>query len=235
MPWPSGIPVPVPDALVPLRSPFAARAAHPSADTDSLVQQRMQRLFSGMDFSGVGAGPDPAGDWNRKRSGTGDVLRSGSGGKGAAPKEEKNETRFDFLPSENQVQALSVLYQKGKATQKDLYLELDNSVTTTIERFNGELEMLLEKGFVSRKKISPQNLFTIATPFGGFPIEMSGRNRRNPVYEYKALVPRQTLLAFLQSHEFFLAERLRKASPKDTALVRSLLRRCERGMAAAVR
>jgi hypothetical protein len=64
---------------------------------------------------------------------------------------------------------------------------------------------------------------------------MSGRNRRNPVYEYKALVPRQTLLAFLQSHEFFLAERLRKASPKDTALVRSLLRRCERGMAAAVR
>jgi tRNA U34 2-thiouridine synthase MnmA/TrmU len=48
--------------------------------------------------------------------------------------------------------------------------------------------------------------------------------------EREGWVDREKLLAFLQSNEFLLRERLKKAAPKDTAMVQKLIRRCEKGM-----
>jgi hypothetical protein len=233
--WRSGIPIPVPESMVPLRSLFSNRNRGPAVNADSLVQARIVRLFSGLDFSGVGAAADPAGDLNRKRSGAESVFKPGGGDAGGSRKEERNQTKFDFLPSEAQIHALTALYRKPKATQNDLYLELDPSTPTTVVLFNRELDALVAKGFVSRKKVSPENLFVIGLPFGGIPIEMSRKNRLNPVYEYKSMVPKGTLMAFLQSTEFFLHERLAAAAPADTAWIRSVLNACERDMAAVAK
>jgi hypothetical protein len=233
--WRSGIPIPVPESMVPLRSPFSSRNRAPAVDTDSLVQTRIVRLFSGLNFSSVGAAPDPAGDLNRKRSGAESTFKPGGGDRGGYGKEEKNETRFDFLPSEVQIRALTALYRKPKATQNDLYLELDSSTPTTVVLFNRELDALVAKGFMARKIVSPQNLFVIGLPFGGIPIEMSRKNKLNPVYEYKSMVPRGTLMAFLQSTEFFLHERLAAGASADTAWIRSVLNACERDMAAVAK
>jgi hypothetical protein len=125
---------------------------------------------------------------------------------------------------------MATLYKKGKATQTDLYLALDPSIPMTAATLNRQLDFLVEKGLVTRKKISPENLFGIATPLGVIGIEMSRKNRLNPVYEYKSQVDREKLLAYLQSNEFLLHERLKKTAAKDSAAVQRLIRRCEREM-----
>jgi hypothetical protein len=224
----AGIPVPKP--MVPLKSPFAAHGRSAKAKTDSLVRGRVSDWFAEQDFSGVKAFHDAVDDRIRKRAGGSDVFSPWKNRTAESHKEEKNPVRFDFLPDETHVQVMAALYQKGKATQKDLYLDLDPSIPMTAALFDKQLEFLVEKGFVSRKKISPENLFGIATPFGVIPIEMSRKNKLNPVYEYKNQVDRQKLLAFLQSNEFLLRERLKKAAPRDTAMVQKLIRRCEKGM-----
>jgi hypothetical protein len=225
---PAGIPVPKP--MVPLRSPFAVRGTNVKAGTDSLVRSRVSDWFAEQDFSGVKAFHDAVDDRIQRRAGGSDVFSPWKNRTAESHKEEKNEVQFDFLPDETHVQAMSTLYKRGKATQKDLYLDLDPSIPMTAALFDKQLEFLVEKGFVTRKKISPENLFGIATPFGVIPIEMSRKNKLNPVYEYKSQVDREKLLAFLQSNEFLLHERLKKAAPKDTAMVQKLIRRCEKGM-----
>jgi len=225
---PAGIPVPRP--MVPLRSPFAVHGASAKAGTDSLVRSRVSDWFAEQDFSGVKAFHDAVDDRIQRRAGGSDVFSPWKNRTAESHREEKNAVQFDFLPDETHVQVMATLYQKGKATQKDLYLELDRSIPMTAALFDKQLELLVEKGFVTRKKISPENLFGIATPFGVIGIEMSRKNKLNPVYEYKNQVDREKLLAFLQSHEFLLHERLKKAAPKDTAMVQKLIRRCEKGM-----
>jgi hypothetical protein len=224
----SGIPVPKP--MIPLRSPFARHDASAKAKADSMVRDRVTDWFAEQDFSGVKAFRDAVGDRIQRHAGGSDVFSPWKNRTAESHKEEKNAVQFDFLPDETQIQAMSTLYKKGKATQKDLYLDLDRSIPMTAALFDKQLELLVEKGFVTRKKISPENLFGIATPFGVIPIEMSRKNKLNPVYEYKNQVDREKLLAFLQSNEFLLREKLRKAAPKDTAMVQKLIGRCERGM-----
>jgi hypothetical protein len=224
----AGIPVPKP--MIPLRSPFAVHGTSAQAGTDSLVRSRVSDWFAEQDFSGVKAFHDAVEDRIHKRAGGSDVFSPWKNQTAESHGEEKNAVQFDFLPDETHVHAMSTLYKKGKATQKDLYLELDPSIPMTAGLFDKQLEFLVEKGFMTRKKISPENLFGIATPFGVIPIEMSGKNRRNPVYEYKPQVDREKLMAFLQSNEFLLREKLKKAAPGDTAKVRNLIGRCQKEM-----
>jgi hypothetical protein len=145
-------------------------------------------------------------------------------------KEEKNPVQLDFLPDETHVQVMAALYKNGKATQKDLYLSLDPSIPMTAGLFDRQLDFLVEKGLVTRKKISPENLFGIATPFGVLGFEMSRKNKLNPVYEYKSQLDREKLLAYLQSNEFLLHEKLKRTAAGDTAAVHRLIHRCEKEM-----
>jgi hypothetical protein len=217
--------------FTPLAGPIARRPAGRSAAADSTARGRIKGWRSGWDFSGVRAPADAVGESMRIKSGLSDVFRPGA----PPSKPEKNPVQFDFMPSEVQVHAMASVYKKDKATQKDLYLDLDSSAPMTASLFNRELEFLVSKGFLTRKKISPENLFTFMTPFGAMPVEMSRKNRLNPVYEYKAQVDRTKLLSFLQSHETQLSDRLLQSSRRDTAAVAGALRECRRSMAALVR
>jgi hypothetical protein len=111
------------------------------------------------------------------------------------PKEKDIESKFDFLPSTAQVSAMSVLFNKKKATQSELYAQIPPDLPITQEMLNREMDMLIEKGFVKRKQVSPQNILYVF----GMPFEMSSKNRKNPVYLYKPNVGREKLMAFLYS------------------------------------
>ncbi len=214
---------------IPVSGPVARRIYAGSAAADSVAAARVRDWWkSGWDFSGTRPTADAVGEMMRKRSGLTDVFRPNA----PQPKPEKNAVRFDFMPSEVQVRAMASVYRKEKPTQKDLYLDLDAGGPMTASIFNRELEFLVSKGFLTRKKISPQNLLMLVTPVGAVPVEMSRLNRLNPVYEYKAQVDRSRLLAYLQSHQTRLRDRLAHAAAEDSAAAARSLAECERGMAA---
>ena len=91
---------------------------------------------------------------------------------GIAPKQIHNKIppQFDFIPTETQLHALVHLYKKGKTTQLDIYPNLETSKPITAEGLNQSLDFLVKKGFLTRKKISPQNILNISTPVGVIPI-----------------------------------------------------------------
>ncbi|MBN2201184.1 hypothetical protein JW777_04455 [bacterium] len=214
---------------LPVAGPVSRRTYAGSAAADSAAAAHVRDWRkSEWDFSGVRPPADAAGEMMRKRSGLADVFRPDA----PQPKPEKNPVRFDFMPSEIQVRAMASVYRKEKPTQKDLYLDLDPGRPMTASIFNRELEFLVSKGFLTRKKISPQNPLMLVTPVGAVPVEMSRLNRLNPVYEYKPQVDRSRLLAFLQSHQTRLRDRLVRAAAQDSAAAARALAECERSMAA---
>ncbi len=133
--------------------------------------------------------------------------------------DKKIPPKFDFIPTETQLHTLTHLYKKGKATQVDIYPNLETSKPMTAEGLNRSLDFLVKKGFLTKKKISPQNIFTIQTPIGVFPIEMSRKNLLNPVYLYEPRVDRTQLMAYLQAIRFLLQEKLRSAPADSSTLV----------------
>ena len=214
---------------IPVSGPVAKRPYAGSAAADSVAAARVRDWWkSGWDFSGIRPPADAAGEMMRKKSGLADVFRPNA----PRPKPEKNPVRFDFMPSEVHVRAMASVYRRQKPTQKDLYLDLDAGRPMTAALFNRELDFLVSKGFLTRKKISPENPLMLVTPVGAVPVEMSRLNRLNPVYEYKAQVDQSILRAYMQSQETRLRDRLVRAAVKDTAAVGRTLRECVRSLAA---
>ena len=134
-------------------------------------------------------------------------------------KQKKNPVQFDFIPSEAQLQSLRQLFHKGKASQLELYPNLILSRPITAEDFNRSLDMLVKKGFVSRKKISPENILYVQ----GIPIELSARNRKNPVYLYTVNVRKNQTITYLQAKLYQLKEEL-AASMADSPKLRNQIR-----------
>jgi len=134
-------------------------------------------------------------------------------------KSESHPVRFDFVPSETQIAVMKALYETGKANQVDLYSGSRSSRPITAEMFNEELTFLVRKGFISRRKISPEHLFI----FFVAPIEMSAKNRRNPVYLYKAKVDQDQLVNYLQALRFQYMEQLESAD-RDSLRIRTRIR-----------
>jgi hypothetical protein len=124
--------------------------------------------------------------------------------------------QFNFIPTKIQVHAIRVLKEHRKSTQIDIYALLDPALPVTAETLNKNLEILVDKGFLSRKKISPQHAFN----FFGIPIEMSARNRKNPVYVYELKISEKTLVDFLQAQLTLAGDRLR-THPTDSVRIRS--------------
>ena len=134
-------------------------------------------------------------------------------------KQKKNPIQFDFIPSEAQLQSLRQLYKKGKASQLELYPNLILLKPITAEDFNKSLDMLTNKGFVSRKKISPENILYVQ----GIPIELSAKNRKNPVYLYTVNVGMIQTITYLQAKLYHLKEEL-AASIADSLKLRNQIR-----------
>jgi len=118
--------------------------------------------------------------------------------------------KLDFIPTRTQISIMDALYTKDKATQLDIYPYLRTDTPVTAEMVDHELKFLVDKGFLRRKKISPENLFI----FFGIPIEMSKKNKLNPVYEYSVQIDKKKLMIFLQAKLDQLREKL-SASPEN--------------------
>ncbi|MBN1782064.1 hypothetical protein JW948_13105 [bacterium] len=107
---------------------------------------------------------------------------------------QSRSTVFNFIPDRAQIRILDLLFRVSGATQNDVYIQSD-SVFLSFREMENSLERLFESGWISREKISPEHNFM----FFGIPIEMSRKNRKNPVYLYKPLISRETLIRYLQS------------------------------------
>jgi len=130
-------------------------------------------------------------------------------------KQKNNKVQFDFIPTQNQIIALKILFNKKEASQIDLYKSLDFRSPVTAKLFDKELSQLVDKGFLKRKKVSPQLIFNMF----GVPIEMSSKNIKNPIYKYETCISRPQIITFLQSQLFLLEEKLAK-SQKDIAVIK---------------
>lgn len=117
--------------------------------------------------------------------------------KKAQRKQSLKHLLSNFEPSVLQLKILSHFIQSQRATQLDLYPILTDSLPILFEEFNQHLDELAEKGFLTKKKISPQLLFT----FFYFPVEISQKNRKNPVYLYELNVEEAEIKSYLQTKQ----------------------------------
>ncbi len=124
----------------------------------------------------------------------------------------------DYVCDKIEAKAFSYLFNNNQGTQLDIYSNYDFTDSITASQLNAKLDKLVNTGFLSRKKISPQLLFRISAVFIQIPIEMSQKNRDNPVYEYKPLVNKQNLITYLEAKLFRLKEKLKKSETGTSQL-----------------
>jgi hypothetical protein len=202
---------------------LSARPKHPTSD--SLIQH-IKRYWTYQPEEAEDALylKDDIGDIIEKRNmGTKPILLSTGEIAKSLQKPEIIKPKFDFIPTEIQVQAMKILYTNKKTTQVEMYSQLNPELPITAEGFNKTLEHLVKKGFLQRKKNSPENIFTIQTPLGAFPLELSKKNRLNPVYLYKPYVNPEKLMTYLQSLLYLHKERL-DSVPTDSVSLNNRIR-----------
>ena len=110
------------------------------------------------------------------------------------------------IPTPVQMDILNVLWQKGSVTGPEIYQALPKETIITAEMLWRELHRMASNGYVDEKIISPQNTMMIMTPVGGFPVEMSGKNRRNRVYRYTPKIDKETMLHYIDSQRYLAAD-----------------------------
>ena len=137
-------------------------------------------------------------------------------------KDEKGERaiRMDFIPTDDQLESLNVIWDRGSATDQEIYAELDTSLRTTSADLNRALVRLTNRGLLMREIISPRNEFTLMTPLGSRAVEMSATNRRNRVYRYKPRIAREEMLIYLQA--VLTQVRSRETSPDSSRIAGKL-------------
>lgn len=134
-------------------------------------------------------------------------------------KKKQEAVKIDFIPSPEQLAALDFIWDsKKKVTDQQIYAALDTSVRITSEDLNRILAGLARRGILSRKIVSPQNEFTFMTPLGSKGVEMSAKNRKNRIYEYKANIERADMVRFLNAALFQVENGMKRqfTSRKDS-------------------
>lgn len=140
------------------------------------------------------------------------IYKHGSGGVGLRASqtkpivfpEKEYPVQLNFTPEPVHVLIMSALYNQGDAHQNDIYFTLPDSISITAEGLDSALNYLYKKGLLTRKKISAEH--KIIALF--FPVEISKKNRRNPLYIYKPAVNKELLKIYINS--------LRKETPDTT-------------------
>jgi len=142
-------------------------------------------------------------------------------------KKKKYKIQYNFIPTAAEIHTIAFLFKsEKKKSQLDLYANLDSTIITTAENFDRSLNHLIKKGFLNRKKVSPQNIMMFVTPVGGVPVEMSAKNRKNPVFEYELKVSKDKLIDYLHSCLFKLQLKL-NTSPSDTTAIKKKIKDIE--------
>jgi len=111
--------------------------------------------------------------------------------------EKQPKKHLISLPSYLEIEVLDQLWSEPLATDPELYIKLPSYFRITAEQFEQILTRMVRQGLVARKQVSPQNLFTILTPFGATQIEESSLNRKNRVFQYRPLVNRKEILSLV--------------------------------------
>ncbi len=170
---------------------------------------------------------DLAGEFLHRWNEGGTPLLLNPAGLGGKREWNASAPSFTFIPGRDQLEALSYLWRHDTADQLDLYANLPDSLPLTAESFNSHLDHLVQKGFLRRRKVSPQNLLTFSTPLGCIPLELSPQNRRNPVWEYSVTVDKTLLTRFLQARLTFLQDSLARAEADKKPLLRRHIKELE--------
>lgn len=102
------------------------------------------------------------------------------------------------IPTDIEIDVLKILWSESSATSSEIYAHLD-SLAITAEDLQELLQTMSERGFLSRKKISPSHKFGL---FGITSIEVSSLNRKNPLYLYWPNVSKDKLLTFLDARRY---------------------------------
>lgn len=133
-------------------------------------------------------------------------------------KKEIKPIRLDYIPSETELAIFSALWESSTATDREIYAALDTTIHLTAEDMQDILARLAQKGLVKRTLVSPRNELTL--PIGT--IEMSGKNRRNRIYEYKALIHSADVLRYLDAvlYEMQLKQ---KSLPADSMRAKDIV------------
>jgi|GEM_PF-3504381 len=184
---------------------------------DSLLHVQADNWKQAISELALKPAEDPGADYLKKVNGEPDFNKMGI----AQVNEPKREIpQFNFIPTEDQARAMAYLFKHKHGTQLDMYPAMKTQKPITAVRFDRSMKKLTEKGFVYREKISPENLFVVATPVVAVPIEMSAKNRKNPVFNYTLNVERKKVLAYLDSRLLKYTEILKKF-PVDSTRTKS--------------
>lgn len=135
------------------------------------------------------------------------------------------------IPTRSELDILEILWAKEDVQDTTIYSCLDTVMNITMMDLNQLLERMTQKGFVSRKIVSPRNEFNAF----GVLIEMSPQNRRNRVYEYKTLVDRDLMRSFIDANAFLFKQdssivnhKRLEAARNDSTLLKDLNRKIQR-------
>lgn len=168
--------------LMPLHD--AHQFGDPSAWSDRAAEEIYQRSFGA---------PQPVP--------LSDLLKAGAAllTKGLIGGEKTKKPKLTFIPTESELDVLDIVWEQEKATQLDIYADLDTSNTLSAEELDRVLEQMVAKRLLKRKQISPKDEIMVLTPLGSFAAEKNPLNMLNRVYLYEPTVKRDELLLFLNA------------------------------------
>ena len=139
-------------------------------------------------------------------------------------KKPSGNPRITKEPTKVELHVLNRLWAEGERTDPELYSSLDSNVPITATGFNRILEDMVEKGFLTRKIVSPQKLMGIMTPIGMTYVELSEMNLRNQVYEYKNVLTKEDVMNYLHGQLFELKQKADSSNAEAEAAARDLKR-----------
>ena len=129
------------------------------------------------------------------------------------------------LPTREEAEILEILWAKENVMDTTIYSSLDTTMIITFEDLNKLLDRMTAKGLVSRRIVSPRNEFNMF----GVLIEMSAKNRRNRVYEYRSNVDRELMKKFVDANAYLvskdstlLSKKYLQAAQQDSTLLKDL-------------
>lgn len=100
------------------------------------------------------------------------------------------------IPTDREIEILKFLWVEKAATSREIYAELDTSVTIFAEELYAVLENMVYRGFLGSKQVSSSNELDF---FGAAMIEMSSKNSKNKIYLYWPIVTREKLFTYLDA------------------------------------
>ena len=145
-------------------------------------------------------------------------------------KKPSGNPRITKEPTKVELHVLNRLWAEGERTDPELYSSLDSNVPITATGFNRILEDMVEKGFLTRKIVSPQKLMGIVTPEGMTYVELSEMNLRNQVYEYKDVLKKEDVMNYLHGQLYELKQKTDSSNVEAKAAAKDLKRLQEKLM-----